>query len=125
MEKDMKTVKDFENELQRRILLGQCFNNASTLLAGSFSADVKIVTAKAVFDFAESLFNEGMDRDWLNYGKIEDTHSIEKKTGKVTETPSSAVGGVPVTLTEKEGKEMGVDFPETKEDYEENNEVVI
>ena len=106
MEKDMKTVKDFENELQRRILLGQCFNNASTLLAGSFSADVKIVTAKAVFNFAELLFDEAITRDYLNYGKIEDAHSIEKKTGKVAEAPSSAVGGLPVTLTEKEGQEM-------------------
>ena len=115
MEKNMNAVRKYEDEMQRKIFAGQCFNNSSVLLAGSFAnGDVKLVTAKAVFDFAESLFNEGMDRDWLNYGKIEDAHSIEKKTGKVAETPSSAVGGLTVTLTEKEGKEMG-----------KNDEVVI
>ena len=103
----MSAVRKYEDEMQRKIFAGQCFNNSAQLLAGSFAnGDVKLVTAKAVFNFAESLFNEGMDRDWLNYGKVEDKRTIDKETGKVAETPSSAVGGVPVTLTEKETKEM-------------------
>ena len=139
MEKDMSAVRKYEDEMQRKIFAGQCFNNSSVLLAGSFAnGDVKLVTAKAVFNFAEALFNEGMDKDWLNYGKVQDNRKIDKETGKVAEPPSSAiatsslasaicgsVGGVPVTLTEKEGREMDVDFPESREDYEENDEVVI
>ena len=127
VEKNMSAVRKYEDEIRIKILRGQCLNNSTQLLAGSFAnGDVKIVTAKAVFNFAEALFDEAIARDYLNYGKVQDNRTIDKGTGKVVEPPSSAVvGGVPVTLTEKEGGEMGVDFPETKEDYEENNEVVI
>ena len=104
--KDMQKVSDYAMEDKLKFLRGMCFNNSSVLLAGSFSADVKIVTAKAVFNFAEALFDEAIARDYLNYGKNEDKRTIDKGTGKVAETPSSAVGGVPVTLTEKGTKEM-------------------
>lgn len=109
MEKSINAVRKYEDDIQLKILRGQCLNNSATLLAGSFSADVKIVTAKAVFNFAEALFNEAIERDYLNYGKIQDERTINKATGKVAETPISAVGGVPVTLTEKEGRGMDSD----------------
>lgn len=106
MEKNMKAVRSFEDEREIRILRGQCLNNSVTLLAGSFNADVKLITSKGVFDFAEALFDEAIRRDYLNYGRFQDNRTIDKGTGKVAEPPSSAVGGVPVTLTEKEGREM-------------------
>ena len=106
MEKNLSAVEKYALEDKLKFLRGMCFNNSATLLAGSFSADVKIVTAKAVFNFAEALFDEAIARNYLNYGKVEDNRTINKATGKIAEPPSSAVGGVPVTLTEKEGREM-------------------
>ena len=112
--KDMQKVSDYAMEDKLKFLRGMCFNNSSVLLAGSFSADVKIVTAKAVFNFAEALFDEAIARDYLNYGKNEDKRMINKETGKVAETPSSAVGGVPVTLTNEDvaKMEIGQDEPQ-------------
>ena len=127
MEKNMGAVTRYEDITQRKIFRGQCFNLAATLIAGSFAGgDVKLVGVDALYDYAQALYDRGMERSWLNYGELPDKRTIDKVTGKVTEMPSSANGGgVPVTLTEKEGKEMDVDFPESKEDYETNNEVVI
>ena len=124
--KDMKKVNDFERNRQLDMMRFSCFNNASALLAGSLGGNLQtIISASQVVQYAEKLFDAILERDYLNYNKIKDNRSIDKMTGKIAEPPSSAVGGVPVTLTEKEGREMDVDFPESKEDYEENNEVVI
>ena len=72
MEKNMGMVSRFEDEMQRKIFLRQCMDNASVLIAGSFAGgDVKLVTAKSVFDYAEALFDEAIKRDYLNYGKGE------------------------------------------------------
>ena len=84
MEKNMSMVSRFEDEMQRKIFLGQCMNNASVLIAGSFAGgDVKLVTAKAVFDYGKALFDAGMEADWLNYGKFSDSRVVNKDTGKV------------------------------------------
>mgnify|MGYP001613097775 CR=1 FL=1 len=87
VEKDIGKVADYQLEEKLKFLRGMCFNNACQLLSG-----------RMVFDLAEQLFDEAIKRNWLEYGKITDNRILDKN-GKVVE-------GVPITLTEKEGREM-------------------
>jgi len=71
VEKDMKSVSDYNAKEQRKYFRGQCFNLAATLIAGSFAGgDVKIVSVGVVYDYAKALYDEGIKRDWVNYGEI-------------------------------------------------------
>src|SRR3990167_2766651 len=101
MEKDMKSVTDYAAKEQRKWLRGMCFNNASVLLAPRFD---KLITAKDIFNYAKSLFDEGIACDWMNYGEPKDNREINKSTGKVE-----------VTLTEKGGREMDASTKKEKE----------
>lgn len=109
----MKTVTDYNMEEKLKFLRGMCFNNASTLIAGSFAGgDVKLVSAEAIFNYAQVLFDEAIRRNWLEYGKITDNREINKETGKVE-----------IIMTEKEGREMDKDYQD--EDMEKESELVI
>ena len=80
--KDMETVADYNYEEKLKFLRGMAFNNSSVLIAGSFAGgDVKLVSAEAVFDYAQALFDEAIRRKWLEYGKAKDTREISKETG--------------------------------------------
>jgi len=61
--KDVKTVSDYNKREQRKYFRGQCFNNASLLLAsGTF-------TIGDVYDLAQRLYDEGMKRNWIEFGE--------------------------------------------------------
>ena len=105
MEKNLSAVEKYALEDKLKFLRGMCFNNAAVLLSSRKYENITL-TAENVFDLAEKLFDEGVRRKYYDYGKVEDNRTIIRETGIVAETPSSAVGGVPVTLTEKETKEM-------------------
>ena len=107
MEKDMKTVADYNREEKLKFLRGMAFNNASLLLASRKYENVTL-TAENVFDLAERLFDEAIKRDYLNYGKVQDNRIIDKATGKIVEVGASAVGGVPVTLTSEDVDKMDI-----------------
>ena len=115
--KDFKRVEDYNRIKLEEMLRFNCINNSAQLLAGSFATgNVKLVTAQAIFNFAEALFDEAIKRDYLNYKKIQDNRTIDRATGKVVENANSQVGGLPVTLTEKEGREMDIDYPKNPDE---------
>ncbi len=65
MEKDMKTVNEFENKRQINILRSECFNNASVLLAGK---DMPVeLMPEAVFLLARKLFDAAASAGFLNW----------------------------------------------------------
>ena len=104
VEKDMKSVSDYNAKEQRKYFRGQCFNLAATLIVGSFAGgNVKLVSVGAVYDYAKSLYDEGIERDWVNYGEAEhrDNREINKETGKV-EIPIEQKGTLENPLTEKD-----------------------
>ena|SRR3990167_5602435 len=83
-------------EIERRIYAGQCFNNACALLAGKVY-EKETISAQNVFTFAMALYNEGIKRDWLNYGKIKDNRTfagdgsvVGSKQGSPKITPADA-----------------------------------
>ena len=78
--KDMQKVSDYVMEDKLKFLRGMAFNNASIILSGRKYENISLTSAN-VFDLAEKLFDEAIKRDYLNYGKDGDTHSIEKQTG--------------------------------------------
>ena len=66
--KDMKAVSDYEKKRMLAIFRGQCYNNATVIIADMhLRSDVinfKSI-ADRVYDLAEELYNEGMKRDYL------------------------------------------------------------
>ena len=68
-------------EYQRRIFVGQCFNNACVMLGANLTevSGALVVGIKDIFDYAEKLYDEGMKRDWLDYGnkKLEDKGTLK------------------------------------------------
>ena len=51
-------------EDRKQILKGQCLNNAATLMSGWTKQEV--VSAATIFDYAEALYKEANDRNWLD-----------------------------------------------------------
>ena len=78
--------------LEKRILLGQCFNNACTLITNVIHTD-EVVNIPTIFDYAEQLYDEALKRNWLEY------------------SPDN-IGALAKTITEKEGKAMDPDKKE-------------
>ena len=62
VEKDMKTVRDYNREQVERMFKFSCFNNACTLHQHIL---VDSDTINDVFDMAQKLYDEGMRRKWV------------------------------------------------------------
>ena len=71
LQKDMKTVADYNKKKQLEMFRFSCFNNASALLASSVIIDVI-----EVFDLAEKLYAEGIKRDYLMLGGVKDAKGL-------------------------------------------------
>ncbi len=82
------------------IFRGQCFNNASVILAGFYSKEAGIST-ESVYELAKQLYDMGNDMDWRHYGKKANSSQHEQEKA-LTEGSNH--------LTDKEGKELDPDF---------------
>lgn len=57
--KDMKTVADYELKRKLEIFKAQCFNNSAVLHTTTPHA-----SAEDIFNFAQTLYDEGLRREW-------------------------------------------------------------
>ncbi len=65
MEKDMRSVNQFENKRRIEILAGQSFNNAVVLL----HSEQGVAEPKAVFELARRLFDEALKQNFLSWSE--------------------------------------------------------
>lgn len=85
----------YTHEERIDIFRGQCFNNACVLLTGV----AKSIKISHVFELAQRLFDDGMEREWvINRQSPNLFKKIDKSTGKVQ-----------IDLTDKEVKEWDKD----------------
>jgi len=56
--------------IQMDIFRGQCLNNACTMLGAQLQTTGGniILDMDAVYKFAEKMYDEGIKRNWMNYG---------------------------------------------------------
>ena len=69
--KDLKKVSDYNRERQLEMFRFSCFNSACVLMQNCNVNINNSNSIREVFDLAQLLFDEAIERDYLNYRKGE------------------------------------------------------